>query len=54
MLNDADSNQGGNTARKKIEDALFSKLKSFLKADYNGKGQAQLAQRSATGGSYPA
>jgi hypothetical protein len=36
MLNDGDSNRGGEV---KDADALFSKLKRNVKADYNSKGQ---------------
>jgi hypothetical protein len=41
MLNDADSYQGGSHAGEKVKDAdaLFTKLKSQVKADYNSKGQ---------------
>jgi hypothetical protein len=43
MLNDADSNHGGGEvdreAGDKVKDALFSKLKRSVKADYNSKGQ---------------
>ena len=45
MLNDADSYQGGDQAgggeaagKVKDADALFSKLKRNVKADYNSKG----------------
>ena len=37
MLNDGDSNHGGGEV--KDADALFSKLKRNVKADYNSKGQ---------------
>jgi len=45
MLNDADSYQGGSEAGDKTRetlndaDAFFSKLKRWVKADYNSKGQ---------------
>jgi hypothetical protein len=41
MLKDADSYQGGGEAGDKVKDAdaLFSKLKRIVKADYNSKGQ---------------
>ena len=43
MLNDADSYQGGSDAGERVKDAdaLFSKLKRFVKADYNSKGQVK-------------
>jgi hypothetical protein len=37
MLNDGDSNHGGGEV--KDAEALFSKLKRNIKADYNSKGQ---------------
>ena len=45
MLKEADSYQGGGEVdgeaggKVKDADALFSKLKRFVKADYNSKGQ---------------
>jgi hypothetical protein len=41
MLNDADSYQGGSDAGEKVKDAdaLFIKLKRFVKTDRNSKGQ---------------
>lgn len=45
MLNEADSNQGGGAAGNEASepvrdaDALFTRLKREVKADYNSKGQ---------------
>ena len=43
MLKEADSYQGGDEvdgeAGGKVKDALFSRLKRLVKADYNSKGQ---------------
>jgi hypothetical protein len=45
MLNDADGYQGGGNAGDKAHEAvgdaeaLFSKLKRWIKTDYNSKGQ---------------
>ena len=43
MLNEADSNQDGgkDRASEKLNDAeaIFGKLKKWVKADYNSKGQ---------------
>jgi hypothetical protein len=51
MLNEADGYQEGGDVdgeaggKVKDADALFSKLKRNVKADYNSKGPSQLAQK---------
>jgi len=53
MLNDADGQGGGNAsdyeARETVADAeaLFSKLKKWIKSDYNSKGKSLGAARRA-------
>jgi hypothetical protein len=53
MRNDADGQGGGNAsdyeARETVADAeaLFSKLKKWIKSDYNSKGKSPGAARRA-------
>ena len=53
MRNDADGQGGGNAsdyeARETVADAeaLFSKLKKWIKSDYNSRGKSPGAERRA-------